>query len=371
MADLPIPIEPPRLTDAVILGFNYDGMPQGLTGELKRGAARIRELVGEHVRSIVETGEILISARNKLANKGQFLAWAEVECGVLPRTAQRFMLVAEMMAGRHVSVTCLESTALYQLAAPSTPSEVRREVFERVAAGETVRLAQIKKKIDEAKGELAAKKREAEAAEREAKVSPRTRKARQEREAEYERERQEAEAAREAARAAGELVAEILLSRLEPEDRESLVELFGTRSYDMTVSHHFARAIVDALLTGLKAEPVEDAVVSEGALDEPAPVIDVVAVAADVVAELSPPPSSESTAQEALLAPTPTPEPGQAAVPPPGSSATPTPEPADGETWVGRKPPVPLPCAAKDGVCGYIKCAERGGCLMRPAQAAA
>jgi hypothetical protein len=52
------------------------------------------------------------------------------------------MRVASMV--KSVSVTDLPLTALYELASPSTPPEVRDDVVERVAAGETVTAVEIR-----------------------------------------------------------------------------------------------------------------------------------------------------------------------------------------------------------------------------------
>jgi septal ring factor EnvC (AmiA/AmiB activator) len=60
--------------------------------------------------------------------------------------------VAERFGDKFDSVSNLSLTALYELAAPSTPEEVRTEVAERVAAGESVTTAEVKefkKKIKE------------------------------------------------------------------------------------------------------------------------------------------------------------------------------------------------------------------------------
>ena len=72
---------------------------------------------------------------------GSFLPWIEAEFGMNPRTAQRFMGVAETFKGKYDTVSHLDPKALYELAAPKTPIEVREEVERMIAAGEVVRAA--------------------------------------------------------------------------------------------------------------------------------------------------------------------------------------------------------------------------------------
>ncbi len=125
--------------------FSYAGLASGITGDLKRAARRIRELVGEQHRSVIEAGRIFLDIKTKL-DHGQFLAWAEAACAMSARTLQRYMQVAEM-AQKYDTVSYFEPSALYLLAAPSTPGGVRQEIFARAARGEVIRPNEIKSSI--------------------------------------------------------------------------------------------------------------------------------------------------------------------------------------------------------------------------------
>jgi hypothetical protein len=59
-------------------------------------------------------------------------------------TAARFMNVARNMATQILHGAEFPPAVLYALAAPSTPEEVRTEIIDRVAAGETVTLADVR-----------------------------------------------------------------------------------------------------------------------------------------------------------------------------------------------------------------------------------
>lgn len=54
-----------------------------------------------------------------------FLPWIEAEFGMSRQTAERFLNVANVYGAKVLSVSNLNLTALYELAAPSTPPEVR------------------------------------------------------------------------------------------------------------------------------------------------------------------------------------------------------------------------------------------------------
>ena len=56
---------------------------------------------------------------------GNFLPWIEAEFGMHHTTANRFMQVAEAYSGKLSTVLNLDPSALYELAAPKTPQEVR------------------------------------------------------------------------------------------------------------------------------------------------------------------------------------------------------------------------------------------------------
>lgn len=61
-----------------------------------------------------------------------FLPWIEAEFGMTDRTARRFMDVASSFSVKVDIVSDLPATALYELAAPSTPQSVREQVEELI-----------------------------------------------------------------------------------------------------------------------------------------------------------------------------------------------------------------------------------------------
>lgn len=72
-------------------------------------------------------GRELLALKDRIGH-GNFTAWIEAEFGMSRHTANRFMNVAEVYGSKSSSVQHLDSTALYELAAPKTPIEVREEI---------------------------------------------------------------------------------------------------------------------------------------------------------------------------------------------------------------------------------------------------
>jgi hypothetical protein len=83
--------------------------------------------------SAVAIGERLIDVKQRLEH-GQFGDWCATEFGMSQRTAQNLMNVARTFAGKSETVSLLSDSALYLLAAPSTPEPARAEVIEETQA---------------------------------------------------------------------------------------------------------------------------------------------------------------------------------------------------------------------------------------------
>jgi hypothetical protein len=101
---------------------------------LRAAAERIRMHVA---RDAVEIGRELIAAKERVGH-GKFLHWLEFEVEISEPTATRMMNVAREYGGKSFPVKDLRRKVLYELAAPSTPPEVRDKIERRVLAGEKV-----------------------------------------------------------------------------------------------------------------------------------------------------------------------------------------------------------------------------------------
>ena len=122
------------------------------TGIILRVHARAIQRLGRRViADVVEIGRRLNDAKNRLGH-GKFLTWLVAEFGWSERTAENFMRVydlyrkSEKFADLQVPIS-----ALYLLAAPSTPDKALEEVATRIGNGNDVSLAEVKDIIDKSR----------------------------------------------------------------------------------------------------------------------------------------------------------------------------------------------------------------------------
>jgi Protein of unknown function (DUF3102) len=102
---------------------------------------------------VAEIGRRLKHCRTILKEDGSWRAWLKNEFEWSPQTAGRFIQVHEL-AGDVPSLEHLDLpvSALYLLAAPSTPAEARDEIIGRAKSGESISVAKAQETIDAAKG---------------------------------------------------------------------------------------------------------------------------------------------------------------------------------------------------------------------------
>jgi hypothetical protein len=120
---------------------------------LAEHAAAIHQLGRRLIADVVEIGHRLTEAK-KVAGHGNWLPWLHSEFGWIERTALNFMRVYELSKQTNpktFSNLNLSVSALYLLAAPSTPTEARDEIIDRAEAGETVPVGKVKRIIKDSK----------------------------------------------------------------------------------------------------------------------------------------------------------------------------------------------------------------------------
>lgn len=115
-----------------------------VSDELNRIALRVIPLLERTAGDIFEIGQELLKAK-ELLKHGDFEDWHKEVLGLEGRTARNFMQVAKRFKTEIVSVLApLDSTALYQLAAPSTPDSVIEEVLSRTELGDALSIKEVK-----------------------------------------------------------------------------------------------------------------------------------------------------------------------------------------------------------------------------------
>ncbi len=122
----------------------------------RQAVVKIREL---QRAAIVDIGRELIEMKELLPD-GTFLKWLESSFGWSRRTAVNYMQVAAEFGSRWETVSQLPTAALYKLASPPTPPEVREAVL-NLKPGQIVDVRGLQLAIDENKKIELRKKRRA------------------------------------------------------------------------------------------------------------------------------------------------------------------------------------------------------------------
>jgi hypothetical protein len=130
--------------------FDYSVVDAGVRDEVQQNIQAIHGLTKTAAKAVIEIGKRLIAIKTKLEH-GQFLPCIKAEFGWSDRMAQRFMAVAEAFKSDNLSDLSFAPSALYALAAPSVPDDVRQEAITLAANGQTVTHATAKKIIEQHK----------------------------------------------------------------------------------------------------------------------------------------------------------------------------------------------------------------------------
>jgi hypothetical protein len=121
-----------------------------ISTQLAAHADAIRMLGKHTIHNIIEIGRHLTEARDDVGH-GNWLFWLSREFGWSDHTARNFMQVYELaLKSENISNLDISASALYRLARPSTPVEVREEVIERAKTGERITVAAVKEVVEQA-----------------------------------------------------------------------------------------------------------------------------------------------------------------------------------------------------------------------------
>ena len=113
-------------------------LPGAVDAFLVERASAIRVLGKRMARDIIEIGRLLTECQDRVGHGG-WAEWLKREFGWTDRTALNFMRVHAMAAkSENFSDLPIDASALYLLARPSTADDIRHEVIERAANGETI-----------------------------------------------------------------------------------------------------------------------------------------------------------------------------------------------------------------------------------------
>ena len=118
--------------------FDYTALDVSTSQFVQQQTGEIRGLMKRTVESIFEIGQRLIIVKERLGH-GRFGSWLETEFEWSQDTASNFINVAKKFGNLpNFSEFDMAASALYMLAAPSTPDAARDEALARAKAGESI-----------------------------------------------------------------------------------------------------------------------------------------------------------------------------------------------------------------------------------------
>ena len=118
--------------------FDYTALDAPTSQFVQQQTGEIRGLMKRTVESIFEIGQRLIVVKERLGH-GRFGSWLETEFEWSQDTASNFINVAKKFGKfPNFSEFDMAASALYMLAAPSTPDAARNEALVRAKAGESI-----------------------------------------------------------------------------------------------------------------------------------------------------------------------------------------------------------------------------------------
>ena len=133
------------------LYFSYILLDQDTQTFIHIRTVEIKALVKRTTKNIQEIGGKLLEVKSRLGH-GEFSEWIKSEFEWSHDTASNFMRVAQRF-GDNPKISEFAPSALYLLAAPSTPEDARIEALELADKGETISHAKAKAIVERHKAD--------------------------------------------------------------------------------------------------------------------------------------------------------------------------------------------------------------------------
>lgn len=131
--------------------FDYETLTSEQRTLVKQCTGEIRERLQRSAQDIWEIGQRLFDVRAQLKH-GQLESWLKAEFGWSRRTAYNFIKVYEAFGERaKLAQVDIATSALYLLAAESTPQEVREEYLLKAEKGEKITHKELRSDIEQKK----------------------------------------------------------------------------------------------------------------------------------------------------------------------------------------------------------------------------
>ncbi len=131
--------------------FDYAALDSETRIVVQQRTSEIKALMKRAASDIIDIGQKLIEVKARLGH-GNFQGWLTGEFEWSVHTARNFMRVAETF-GEKDKISLFAPSALYLLAAPSTPEAVRAEAIDRAEQGEAITYSAARDLIEQAQEE--------------------------------------------------------------------------------------------------------------------------------------------------------------------------------------------------------------------------
>ncbi len=118
-------------------GFDYEILDRQTRTTVKQKTSEIKSLIRQTAQDIVEVGQKLATVKRQLKH-GEFRSWLKSEFNWSVSSATKFMQVSEQFKNVNFSHFNFATSALYVLAAPSTPETARQYALEIASKGENI-----------------------------------------------------------------------------------------------------------------------------------------------------------------------------------------------------------------------------------------
>ncbi len=136
--------------------FEYSDLDRPTSAIVRQRALEIKDLMRLTAENIINIGQKLTEVKETLGH-GSFQSWLRTEFEWSEQTARQFMQVyrwSQTIENQNFVFSQLATSALYLLAAPSTPTEAREEVLSLVDGNEKISYTRVKNIVDRHRQQL-------------------------------------------------------------------------------------------------------------------------------------------------------------------------------------------------------------------------
>ena len=128
--------------------FSYEGLERGIVTKLKAMVPRIRQAVENERRAAIAVGQELLTAKHILRQRSEaFVSWVQSECGLNPRSANRYMAAARMFGDVAEKAAHTPAQVIYGLAQAKSLPKQATALVRKVREGTVVSLSEYRKAV--------------------------------------------------------------------------------------------------------------------------------------------------------------------------------------------------------------------------------